>query len=162
MTTSHGCSVNAKAAALIAVQHHDDGRLVVVAIDAGPPDLKALTAAIEAIEGEDDRIVIDAAGLGSALWEALGPPDDERLRLAAERGIERQRIVDPLVAAISVADSLRFAPKLEHQDAMNRALIAFRREVDETGNIGSELVIALALAVRAKPVAEMEPMVAFR
>jgi hypothetical protein len=153
MNTAHGCSVNAKTAAIVSVQHRDDGLVVVTAIRPMKADLKAVKASLEALQLElRDSITIDASGLGSALWGGLERPERRRgWTLATETGRDRQRIVDPLVAAVHVLDRLRFAAGLDHQDAMSRALASYRREVAEDGLIGSELVIALALAVRAKP-----------
>jgi hypothetical protein len=44
-----------------------------------------------------------------------------------------------------------FAPGLEHQEAMLKALAGYRREVLDDGVVGNELAIALFLAVGHRP-----------
>jgi hypothetical protein len=47
--------------------------------------------------------------------------------------------------------SFSFAPNLAHQEAMTKALISYRREIGDDGVIGSELAVALFLAVGHGP-----------
>ena len=54
-----------------------------------------------------------------------------------------------------------FASGLAEQEAMSKALLGYRRQVREDGLIGSELVVALLLALIPPPPAFF-PMVAFR
>ena len=55
------------------------------------------------------RAVIDAEGLGSALWALVHPDDPEHWQLCRGRGLERQALVDELLVAVE-EDRFRFAP----------------------------------------------------
>ena len=107
------------------------------------------------------RHVIDAEGLGSALWAVLGRPDDtDHWQLYTGRGLERQALVDELLVAVQEG-RFHFAAGLEEQEAMSKALLGYRRQVREDGLIGSELVVALLLALIPPPPVFV-PMFAFR
>jgi hypothetical protein len=66
--------------------------------------------------------------------------------------------VDELLVAVQ-EDRFRFAAGLAEQDAMSRALTGYRRVVRDDGVIGSELVVALLLALIPSP-PTFEPMIA--
>jgi hypothetical protein len=106
------------------------------------------------------RAVIDAEGLGAALWALVQPddPDPEHWQLYQGRGLERQALVDELLVAVE-EDRFHFAPDLAEQEAMSKALLGYRRQVRDDGFIGSELVVALLLALIPPPPV-IEPMVA--
>jgi hypothetical protein len=135
-------------AAIVSVEHR--GRMLLVeAIERLPFDLSPVVDRVLSLphEARRDSITIDASGLGMALWAAIGSPDHRRgWRLVTARGLERQALVDRLVLAIH-HDRLRFAPALAEQDVMTRALAGYRREVRDDGQVGSELVVALCLAL---------------
>ena len=76
------------------------------------------------------------------------------------RGLERQALVDELLVAMQ-EDRFHFAAGLAEQEAMTKALLGYRRQVREDGLIGSELVVALLLALIPPPPVFV-PMVAFR
>ena len=63
-----------------------------------------------------------------------------------ERGVDRQKLVNVVVVAVS-NQTLQFAPGLAGMDAMTKAMTSYRRTVGVDGTIGSELVVALALAL---------------
>ena len=54
--------------------------------------------------------------------------------------------MDELLVAVE-EDRFRFMGGLAEQDAMNKALVTYRRQVRDDGLIGSELVVALLLAL---------------
>jgi hypothetical protein len=137
--------------AIVSVERSPDADLVVTAIERLPFDLGAVTARIVA-EDFETRFIIDAEGLGSALWAVLGRPRDKHhWTLYAGRGIERQALVDELLVAMQEA-RFHFAAGLAEQEAMSKALLSYRRQVREDGYIGSELVVALLLALIPPPV----------
>lgn len=133
--------------AIVIAEHGRDGALV-TGIERLPFSLDAMADRVEPMASSRPapRIVIDAEGLGSALWRSL-PRVRGEWRLYADRGLERQKLVDALLVAVH-RDQLHFAADLEHMEAMTRALVGYRRQVREDGLIGSELVIALCLAIR--------------
>ncbi len=49
-------------------------------------------------------------------------------------------------------DRFHFAAGLAEQEAMSKALMGYRRQVRDDGVIGSELVVALLLAIIPPPV----------
>jgi hypothetical protein len=101
-------------------------------------------------EFADARLVIDGEGHGAALWAVLPTDDEERWRLYSARGLERQALVDVLLVAVHEG-RFHFAAGLPEQEAMNKALVGYRRQVREDGLIGSELVVALLLALLPPP-----------
>lgn len=142
-----GVVVTERGSAIVTVDRGEAGELLVTGIERLPFDLATVRARVRAIEGPETRFVIDAEGLGSALWALLGEPDDaEHWQLYAGRGVERQALVDALLVAVEEG-RFHFAPGLADQDAMSKALLGYRRQVREDGQIGSELVVALLLAL---------------
>jgi hypothetical protein len=82
----------------------------------------------------------------------LGPPRDKHhWTLYTGRGFERQALVDELLVA-EQQKRFHFAARLAEQEAMSKALLSYRRQVREDGYIGSELVVALLLALIPPPV----------
>lgn len=153
MSKCVGVSIAAAGAAIVHVDHGDDEALVCTAIERVGFDLSAVANRVTELDAElaEVRFVIDAEALGGALWQALGPPEDaERWQLYAGRGIERQALVDGLLVAIHEG-RFHFAPNLVEQAAMSKAIVSYRREVREDGVIGSELVVALLLALTPAP-----------
>jgi hypothetical protein len=156
-----GIVVADRGAAIVTVERDPDDELLVTGIERLPFDLGIVTDAVRAIEDPEARYVIDAEGLGSALWTVLGRPDDpDHWQLYVGRGLERQALVDELLVAVQEG-RFHFAPGLEEQEAMSKALLGYRRQVREDGLIGSELVVALLLALIPPPPV-FEPMVASR
>ncbi len=136
----------------------DGEALRCTAIERIPFDLKAAAAAVHALDA-DTRVVIDSEGLGTALWAVVRPRTDDQDALARwtlyeGHGRDRQALVDLLLVAVE-EDRFRFAPGLPEQDAMSKALQGYRRQVREDGLIGSELVVALLLAMTPPPVVEV-------
>jgi len=145
-----GVVVADRGAAIVTVKRGPDDALLVTAIERLPFDLAAVTERVRALDPEA-RYIIDAEGLGSALWAVLGRPDEpEHWQLYAGRGLERQALVDTLLVAIQEG-RFHFAPGLAEQAAMSKALAGYRRQVREDGLIGSELVVALLLALIPPP-----------
>ena len=87
------------------------------------------------------------------------PTTRSRQQLYPGRGLERQALVDELLVAVQEG-RFHFAPGLDEQEAMSKALLGYR-QVREDGLIGSELVVALLLALIPRPPV-IVPMVAFR
>ena len=146
-----GITVTDRGSAIVTVDRSPENALLVTAIERLPFSLAAVTDRVRALEDPAARFVIDAEGLGSALWALMGHPDEpERWTLYSGRGIERQALVDELLVAMQ-EDRFHFAPGLAEQAAMSKALLSYRRQVREDGLIGSELVVALLLALIPPP-----------
>jgi hypothetical protein len=146
-----GVVIRDSGAAIVTVSRRpaDD---VVIDIERLPFDVEEVAARVDttATATKDSRFIIDAEGLGSALWTIVAPTSrSERWRLYSGKGLERQGLVDQLVVAIH-DQTLHFAADLVQQEPMTKALLSYRRQVREDGLIGSELVIALCLAI-SKP-----------
>jgi hypothetical protein len=143
-----GVSIVDHGSAIVAVDRRDDDAFVATAIERLPFDIDPVAERVRALDAQDPeaRFVIDGVGLGSALWTALGPPNDARWQLYAGRGVERQQLVDGLLVAIHER-RFHFGAGLAEQEAMNKALQSYRREVRLDGEIGGELVVALLLAL---------------
>jgi hypothetical protein len=147
MTTHIGIVVAERGSAIVTVERNPDDELLVSAIERLPFSLAAVVARVRELDAPERRFTIDGGdGIGAALWAVVGDPDDKRWQLYAGRGIERQALVDELLVAIA-EDRFHFAPGLAEQEAMNKALLGYRRQVREDGLIGSELVVALLLAI---------------
>ena len=143
-----GVVVAERGSAIVTVDHGPDDALLVTAIERLPFELRSVTTRVRALD-PDARVVIDAEGLGGALWAILGRPEDtEHWQLYAGHGVERQALVDALLVAIEEG-RFHFAPGLADQESMSKALLGYRRQVREDGLIGSELVVALLLGVLA-------------
>jgi hypothetical protein len=148
-----GVTITSAGSALVHVDHAADAALLVTAIERLPFSLSAVADRVRELDGEVAamRFVVDGEGVGGALWQALGPPKDrKRWQLYAGRGIERQALVDRLLVAVHQG-TLHFAPRLADQEAMSKAIVSYRREVQADGVIGSELVVALLLALIPSP-----------
>lgn len=154
-----GITITAQGAAIVTVEHRSPDDLVVTAIERLPFAFETVAdrvADLDEDEPTDSRFTIDAEGLGQALWATLPrengrrQPDPRRWTLFDAHGLDRQALVDVLVVAIHDG-RLHFAPDLAEQDAMTAALVSHRRQVGLDGLIGSELVVALCLAVRPTP-----------
>jgi hypothetical protein len=144
-----GIVIADRASAIVHVERDPDDALLVTAIERLPFDLDVVAARVRELDAQDPeaRFVIDGgAGIGSALWAALAPPSGPRWQLYAGRGVERQQLVDGLLVAIHKG-RFHFAAALAEQEAMNKALQGYRREVRDDGAIGSELVVAVLLAI---------------
>lgn len=143
-----GVVIADRGSAIVHVEHEGD-ELLTTAIERLPFSLTTVADRVQELDNDlmDVMFAIDAAGLGAALWTLLGPPtDEERWQLYAARGVERQALVDRLLVAVHEG-RFHFAPNLPEQQAMTKALQAYRRQVREDGLIGSELVVALLLAL---------------
>jgi hypothetical protein len=153
-----GITIVDRGSAIVHVDRDGD-ELLVTAVERLPFDLDAVAARVHALDDAlaEVTFVIDADGLGQALWAVLGPPeDDQRWQLYAGRGVERQALVDRLLVAIH-AGVFHFAPALPEQAAMSKALQTYRRQVHDDGIVGSELVVALLLALIPPPPPPVEP-----
>ena len=157
-----GVVIREGGAAIVTVDHDKKDNCLVTAIETLAFDPEALAERVADLNDEepkDTQFIIDADGLGNALWTILGPDphrDKTRFVLYAERGLVRQALVDSLVVAIA-RDALHFKARLPAQEAMNKALVSYKRTIREDGEIGVELVVALCLAVlpRVRPIRHM-------
>jgi hypothetical protein len=149
---SIGVTITDRGSAIVHVERSPEDALLVTGIERLPFSLSAVTDRVRALDDPEARFVVDAGGgLGSALWAVLGRPDDtDHWQLYTGRGLERQALVDELLVAIQ-QDRFHFAPGLAEQEAMSKALQGYRRQVREDGAIGSELVVALLLALIPPP-----------
>ena len=148
-----GVTIASSGAAIIHVDHGADDALLVTAVERLPFDLAAVANRVRQLDDEfaEVRFVVDSEGVGAALWAALGPPKDaRRWSLYGGRGVERQALVNALLVAV-YEGRFHFAPGLDEQAAMSKAIVSYRREVREDGAIGSELVVGLLLAVLPPP-----------
>jgi hypothetical protein len=146
-----GVVIADRGSAIVSVERSPDNALLVTGIERLPFDLGPVTERIWAFAEPDARFVVDAEGLGSALWGVLGPPRDKRhWTLYTGRGFERQALVDELLVA-EQQKRFHFAARLAEQEAMSKALLTYRRQVREDGSLGSELVTALCLAIIPPP-----------
>ena len=147
MSRHVGITVAERGSAIVAVDRGSDDALLVVGIERLPFSLAAVTERVRALDDPEARFIVDAEGLGSALWAVLGrPAERKRWQLYSGRGLERQALVDELLVAMQ-EERFHFAPGLAEQGAMSKALLSYRRQVREDGLIGSELVVALLLAL---------------
>lgn len=142
-----GVVVAERGAAIVGLERDAAGALLVTSIERLPADISAVAARLASFDPEA-RVTVDGADLGTALWAALSPP--KTWTLYTGRGFDRQALVDRLLVAVH-ADVFRFAPDLPEQESMSKALVAYRRTVREDGVIGSELVVALLLALIPAP-----------
>ncbi len=157
-----GIVIADRGAAIVTVERDDGRRAARHRASSGCPSTSAaVTERVRALDGSPDaRYVIDAEGLGSALWAVLGHADDAgHWTLYTGRGLERQALVDALLVAVQ-EDRFRFAAGLAEQEAMSKALTGYRRQVRDDGLIGSELVVALLLAL-IPPAPVREPLFAW-
>ncbi len=146
-----GIVIADRGSAIVTVDRDADDALLVVGIERLPFSLAAVTERVRALDDPETRFIVDAEGLGSALWAVLGRPGDKHhWKLYTGRGIERQALVDELLVAMQ-EDRFYFSPGLAEQEAMSKALLSYRRQVREDGLIGSELVVALLLALIPPP-----------
>ena len=153
---SLGVVIADRGAAIVTVEHDEQDALLCTGIERLPFDLGAVTDRVLELDEPEVRFVIDGAGMGSALWTVVGgPADPYHWQLYAGRGIERQTLVDELLVAIQ-HNRFHFAPGLAEQPAMSKAMVGYRRQVKEDGLIGSELVVALLLAVHQPQSAEVQ------
>jgi hypothetical protein len=152
MSRHVGITVAERGSAIVAVDRDSDEALLVVGIERLPFSLAAVTERLRALDDPETRVIVDAEGLGTALWAVLGHPDGPKRRwqLYSGRGLERQALVDELLVALQ-QDRFHFAAGLAEQAAMSKALLSYRRQVREDGLIGSELVVALLLALIPPP-----------
>jgi hypothetical protein len=157
----NGVVIADRGGANVTVERGDDDALLVTGIERLPFDLAAVTDRVRALADPEARYIIDAEGLGNALWAVLGRSEDtDHWQLYTGRGFEHQALVDELLVAMQES-RFHFASGLVEQEAMSKALLGYRRQVREDGLIGSELVVALLLALIPPPPV-IEPMVAWR
>lgn len=154
MTVQAGIVIRDSGAAVVSCEMDAAGAAVVVGIDPLPFNFDAVAERVRELDAEvprDGLLVVDAEGLGRALWASIAPPrKSRRWRLYEGRGAERQELADRLVVAMH--DSrIHFAAGLDAMDLMTRALVGYRRQVREDGLVGSELVVALCLAITPRP-----------
>jgi hypothetical protein len=142
------------------VTHRDAERMdltetetfLVTDIERMPFDVAALARRLKEMDNPDIQWEIDADGVGGALWTVVGGPDNaQHWHLYSGRGLERQALVDELIVAVEEG-RFHFTSGLTEQAAMSKAMVGYRRSVKEDGVIGSELVVALCLAIRPLPV----------
>jgi hypothetical protein len=150
-----GVVVAARGSAIVVARISDLDEAVVVAVDRLPVDLDPVVERMTELRDEYAglKFAIDSEGLGQALYSVLIPgrrQGNEPWRLYSGHGLARQALVDTLVVLVHF-NQLHFASGLAQQEAMTKALLGYRREVREDGQIGSELVVALTLSLLPPP-----------
>lgn len=162
-----GVAITTHGAAVIEVAHKDEDD-VVTAIHVMPRSIDAVADLIEDLddsEPADTQFIIDAEGTGSALWALVGAEPThmhvltaaeeakrDRWRLYEKHSFERQELVNALVVAMrSGAETLHFEADLDNFDTLATALGHYEQQVREDGLVGTELVVALALAILPRP-----------
>lgn len=152
-----GVVIADRGAAIVTVERDKDDALLCSDIERLPFDLAAVTDRVLALDDPEVHFVIDGEGLGRALWTVVGgPADPYHWQLYLGRGLERQALVDELLVAIQEG-RFHFAPALAEQPAMSKAMVSYRRQIKEDGLIGSELVVALLLAMTNPVTVEFIP-----
>lgn len=134
----------------VVIYERDGARIEVESIERLPAGLDPAAEWLQAWFPDlpdigDDQIVIDADGLGRALWDKLKVRRQRGWRLYDRVGLRRQELANALLVAMS--DRRVHIQSSEHEDAMRKAMLSYRRVVADDGVIGGELVVALALAV---------------
>ena len=130
-----------------------------VGMERGPFRVGPFTDRLRAIAAEHPctSFTIDADGLGMASWGLLFPGVRgfrvRRWKLYTGRGEERRKLTDLLVVAVA-GHALAVVPDLREREALERALLEATRDPKEDGP-GSELAIALALALRDRPAGQL-------
>lgn len=151
--------------AIVTVEHPADGGFLVTGIEALPMSVANLGQRVGelVVAHPDAQLVVDGKGIGSALWDVLVGEEHEvrdriasRLQLPADGaplawlyeglGIERQLLVNQLVTA-DATDQIHEAAGLANLEAMHKALVSYNPTVREDGEFGTELVVALCLAL---------------
>lgn len=158
-TIHHGVAVRSGSGAIVSVHKASRGgriiEQVVTGIELLPFDVAPVVARVSALPDEDP-IVIDADQLGRPVWQALGfhPRSTHgRPRFArydGEGAARYRELLSPLLAGAALPE-FTFAPGLGNRDAMRRALADAQRDVARGDDVGSALVVALALAIRSRP-----------
>lgn len=149
-----GVALRETGGAVVIAELDADEAAVIVSIEPFTFDVEAVANRVldlAATEPKTTHYLIDADGLGGALWEICAPERPGKTwELYEGRGIQRQELISYLLALIH-ADALHFAPDLPAMEQMTKALTSYRRQVGEDGQIGSELVAALCLAITPPP-----------
>jgi hypothetical protein len=153
MSRHIGIVVEDRGSAIVTIERGEDDSILCNGIERHPFDVGTVAARVRELDEPKTSWALDAEGLGGALWTIVGDGTD-RWHLYQGRGIERQALVDALVVAIE-QDRFRFAAGLAEQEAMTKALTSYRRQVRDDGVIGSELVVALLLAIIPPPKYEL-------
>lgn len=167
MSVQVGVRIDERGAAIVTAEHDAEGGVLVVAIEQLPFDVDATADRLADLLDQLDRpqFVLDSDAVGEALWGVLFDEEREVRGMIATRerhkdnapvgvlyqgqGKDRQELATDLVMATS-RKTLHFAPDLPLMDRMVDALAGYRRQVKEDGLIGSELVVALALAIQPR------------
>lgn len=151
--------------AIVMVEHPTEGGYLIVGIETLPLGIAALGKRVGELvtERPDAQLVVDGKGIGSALWDVLVGDErivrDElasRLTLPGDGapqawlyqglGLDRQRLVNVLVTA-DAQEEVHAEGGLAHFEALHKALLSYDPNVREDGEFGSELVVALCLAL---------------
>jgi hypothetical protein len=151
----HGVSVRGQGGAIVTAEI-DGGNRRITAIERFGLDVYIIAARVRELRTARPgcQVVVDADGPGSALFVLLGgrvefPNIHRGLHLYVKRGPERNELTTRLLVAVARRD-FSIAPGLAHEDALRRALLGLTKDVREDGP-GSELAVALSLAVSSQP-----------
>lgn len=152
MSVHHAAVVRGSGGAIVSVELAGDGHRTVTGIERFPFAAEPVVERVRGLRADEPRstVVVDAEGLGDAVWELLDESRHRRgWRLYAKHGVERAELTRDLVVAVA-RRTFSFAPNLAEAEAMRKALTSLTRDVREDGP-GSELAIALALVLTERP-----------
>lgn len=145
---THGVCLRGRAGAIVTAERTDDVSLV-TGIERFGFSLEPMRQRLEALRAADPEatIALDAEGLGDALHELIGAPRrSRRFVLYAKRGLERQELTRTLLVG-TTRHSFRFVSGVDHAQAMQAALVSLSRRDPPEDGPGSELLVALSLAL---------------
>lgn len=148
VTITHGVCLRGRAGAIVTAESDDEVQLV-TSIERFGFALEPMRRRLSELREADPEatIALDGEGLGDALYELLDSPRrGRRFVLYARRGLERQELTRTLLVGVT-RRAFRFAPGIEHAQAMQSALVSLTRRDPPEDGPGSELCIALSLAL---------------
>ena len=143
----HAVVTRGHGGAIVTAEWPAEGRQTITAIERFPYDAGPIVRRVLRLKADDPDcfIVVDAEGLGDAVWELLDHPRRRGWRLYEKHGLEREELTRVLLVAVE-RRSFAFAPGLGEEQAMKKALVSLTRNPREDGP-GSELAVALSLAI---------------
>ncbi len=148
VSITYGVCLRGRAGAVVTAERTEETRLV-TGIERFGFSLEPMRRRLVQLREEhpDAIIALDAEGLGDALHELIGAPrPSRRFVLYGKRGLERQELTRTLLVGVT-RRSFRFAADIEHAQAMQSALVSLSRRDPPEDGPGSELLVALSLAL---------------
>jgi hypothetical protein len=142
----YGVAIRTHGAAVITCELDDAGNRTITDIVRLPIDLSVVVERVQALAADSAAVfVIDCDGPGAALRRVMNREHKRGWTWYDKHGIERAEITTDLLVAVHEG-SFHFAHGLVEQEAVTKALAAWRREQREDGP-DSEIVVALRHAL---------------